>query len=192
MSTASLSACAVVLVAGVCQLQAQRADALDALVVDLPRPARALALARLHAVAQAFDLDRALGCQTLRDARRERAQRLAIGAAEAAVFAQRDHQAAALVLHAQRLDQHRARLEPEFVQPRRLLAARAVERDRLALEVQRAQRAALDRRDPQAHGAAPLLAATRSSPRSSMTTSKRAGVQQRKPAVGHQAQQPQL
>src|SRR5580692_6431194 len=47
----------VVEVARVRQLQAQRADPLDALVVDLPRPAGALVLARLHAEAQPFDLN---------------------------------------------------------------------------------------------------------------------------------------
>ena len=73
----------VVDVTRVGELQAQRADPLDALVVDLTRPAGALALARLHAVAQAFDLDRALGGQTLRDARGERGQRLPVGLSEA-------------------------------------------------------------------------------------------------------------
>src|SRR4029077_13651242 len=51
----------IVDVAGVRESQAQRPHALDALVVDLPRPARALALARLHAVTQPLDLNRALG-----------------------------------------------------------------------------------------------------------------------------------
>ena len=56
----------VVEVAGVREFHTQRAHALDALVVDLPGPAGALALTRLHAVAQAFDLHRALRHQALR------------------------------------------------------------------------------------------------------------------------------
>ena len=162
------------------------------LVVDLPRPARALALARLHAVAQPLDLDRALRRQPLRDARRERAQRLPVGAAEAAVAAQRDHQAAAVALHAQRLDQRGARLEPQFVQPRRLLPARAIQRHRLALAVERAQRAALDRHDPQAHGL--LAAGGRHAQLAALLDhhQQRAGVEQRQAAIGHQPQQPQL
>ena len=119
-------------VARVGQLQPQRAEALDGLVVDLPRPPRALALARLHPVTQALDLDRALRHEPLRDARRECVQRLAVGVAEAAVAAQRDHHAAALTLHAQRLDQNGARLETQFVQPCRLLTTRAIQRHRLA------------------------------------------------------------
>ena len=120
-------ALAVVDVACVGEAQAQRADALDALVVDLPRPASALALARLHPVAQPFDLDRALRRQPLGDARRERAQGLPVGTAEAPVPAQRDRKAAALAVHAEGLDERGARLEPKFVKPRRLLAAGPVQ-----------------------------------------------------------------
>ncbi len=57
------------------------------------------------------------------------------------------------------------------MQPRRLLPARAVQRERLARQVERAERAALHGRDPQPHGRSPLAAATRSSPRSSITIS---------------------
>ena len=64
----------IVNVARVGQSQAQRADALDAFVVDLPRPAGALALAGLHPEAQPFDLHGALGREPLREARGERAR----------------------------------------------------------------------------------------------------------------------
>ena len=163
-----------------------------AFVVDLPRPARTLALARLHPVAQAFDLHRALGGEPLRDARRKGAQGLPVGTAEAAVAAQRDHQSAAVALHAQRLHQRRAGLEAEFVQPRRLLAARTLQRHRFAGEVQRSERAALHRHDPQAHG---VLAAGGRHPQLAPLLDhhqQRARVDQRESAVGHQPQQPQL
>ena len=78
------------------------------------------------------------------------------------------------------------------MQPRRLLPARALQRERLAREVDRAERAALHRHDPQARRA---RAARR---RHAQLTAlldhhqQRGRVQQREPAVGHQAQQPQL
>ena len=182
----------VVQVTGVGELQAQSADALDALVVDLARPACTLALPRLHAVAQTFDLDGALGRQTLGDARREGAQRLPVGLAEASLIAQHDHQAGAVRLHVERLDQHRAGLESEFVQPRRLLAAGAIERHGLALEVQRPERGALHGRDPQPHRR--CAAARRDTQLAALLDhhEQRARVEQRQAAVGHQPQQPQL
>ena len=136
-------------VPGVGELQAQRADSLDALVVDLARPPGALVLARLHAVAQAFDLDGALGCEALRDAGGEGAERVTVGTPERPVGAQRDDEAAALALEVERLDEHGARLEAEFVQPGGLMPARALERERLAGEVDGAELAALHGDDPQ-------------------------------------------
>ena len=182
----------VVEVARVGQLQPQRADALDALVVNLARPAGALALTRLHAVAQSFDLHRALGGEALGDARGERAQRLAVRSAEAAVAAQRDHEPPALAIHPERLDQRRARLQPEFVQPRGLLASWSIEGDRLALEVQGAERAALHGRDPQSHR--PGAAGCRHAQLSALLDDHQQGarVEQREPAIGHEAQKPQL
>ena len=178
-------------VAGVGKAHAQCPDALDRLVVDLARPACALALARLHSVAQAFDLDRALGREPGRDAVCEGVQRLAVGLAERAVTAQRDRQAAALSLHRERLDQHRARLEAEFVQERGLLAPRAIERERLALRVERTQRAALHGRDPQPHGPA---AGARDAQLALLLDQQQhvARVEQGETAVRHQPKQPEL
>ncbi len=179
-------------VARVGELQAQRAESLHGLVVDLPRPARALALTRLHAVAQPLDLDRALRLQALGDARRERAQSLAVGTSEARVPAQRDHETSALTFHAERLDEQRARLDPQFVQQRRVLPAGTIHRHRLALAVERTQRAAFDR-----HNAQPRAALAAGGGNAQLATlldhhQQRARVEQREAAIGHQTQQPQL
>ena len=181
----------VVDIPGVGKLQAQRPDALDALVVDLAGPACPLALARLHAVAQSFDLDRALGHQPDRDALREGRQRLLVRPSEAAVATQRDHQPAAVALHRQRLDQDRPGFEPQFVQESGLGAAGTVERDRLALREQCPQGAPLPRGYPQ-----PYAAAAGGGDAQLVLfldhDYQRARVEQRQTAVGHQAQQPQL
>ena len=98
-----------------------------------------------------------------------------------------------MALHAQRLDEHRARLEAEFVQPCGLLAARAVERDRLAGAVEGAERAALHGRD-RAGARCVLAAGGRDAQLAALLDhdEQRARVEQREPAVGHQPQQPQL
>jgi hypothetical protein len=117
---------------------------------------------------------------------------LVANAFNAAVAAQRDHQAAAVALHAQRLDQRGARLQPQFVQPRRLRPPRAVQRHRLALAVQLAQRAAVDGHDSQAHR---LLAAGGGHAQLAALLDHHqqcACVDQRQATVGHQPQQPQL
>ena len=179
-------------IARVGELQPQRAQSLHGLVVNLPRPARALALACLHAVAQPLDLDRALGLQPLRDACRERAQRLPVGTSEARVPAQRDHEAPALTFHAERLDEQRARLDPQFVQQRGVLSAGTIHCHWLALPVEGAQGAAFDRHDAQSRSA--LAAGGRDAQLAALLDhhQQRAGVEQRQAAIGHQAQQPQL
>ena len=182
----------ILVVAGVGQLQAQGADALDALVVDLPRPACALVLSRLHAVAQAFDLDRPLGREPLGDAGGEGLQGVPVGFLERSLGAERDHQAAAVALELQRLDEHRAGFDPQFVEPGSVVAPGAVECERAALGVDRSERAAAAGDDPQARaggaaggGHAQLLALLDHDDQA-------VGVEQRQPAVGHQPQQPQL
>src|ERR1039458_4342337 len=65
---------AVIQIARVRQLHPDRADALDALIVYLTRPACALVLARLHPVTKPLDLNPALRRHPLSDACRERAQ----------------------------------------------------------------------------------------------------------------------
>ena len=113
-----------------------------------------------------LDLDRALGRDPLDDARRNAfsASRRGRGTA---VATQRDHQAAAVasILSG---STSAARASTQFVQPRRLVP-RGRSSDRLSLRAARRARA-LRRHDSQAHVSSPLVAATRSSPRSSITT----------------------
>ena len=160
--------------------------------MDLSRPTCALALTRLHAKAQPLDLDGALGHEPLRDAGCEGAERTPIRVAEASVLARGDHQSAALTLEAERLDQHRTCFEPEFVQPGRFLAAGPLQRKRLACHVERPKRTALHRQYAHAH-----RHATAGGGDTQLTAlldhhQQRRGVEQRKAAIGHQAQQPQL
>ena len=137
--------CLVAEIARVGQPQTQSTKALDGFVMDLPGPACALTLARLHAKTQSLDLDRALGHEPLCDAGRESVERAPVGVAEATVLAGGDHQPAALALQAEGLDQHRPSFEPELVQPGRFLAAGPIQRKRLAGHVKGAKRAALHR-----------------------------------------------
>jgi hypothetical protein len=182
----------VVEIAGIGELQPQGTDALDAFVVDLPRPARALALAGLHPVAKPLDLDRALGGEPLRDARRKGLQCLPVGTAKAASAAQGDDQSAALALHAQRLHQRRTGLEAEFVQPGRLLPAGAIERECVAGEVDVAECASLHRGDAQARRGGAARGGHAQLATLLDHDEQRAGVKQCEAAIGHQAQQPQL
>ena len=97
-----------------------------------------------------------------------------------------------MCLHAQRVRHHRARLEPQFVEPGGIASAWAVERDGLARLVEGAERAALHRHDPHAHA---VLAARRRHPQLAALLDhdeQRARVEQREPAIRHQPQQPQL
>ena len=178
-------------IARVGQLHAQRAHALGALVVDLARPAGPLALACLHPVTQALYLHRADFVQLPADARDEGAEFIALLAAEVAVAAQRDHEAAPLGLQAERLHQGGPRLEPQFVQPRRFLASGPAEGERLAGAVERAQGALLHPGGAQAHllvpaaGEAQLVLVLDGD-------QHRSRFQEPEPPIGHQAQQREL
>ena len=96
--------------------------------MDLARPARTLALARFVAVPQASQLGRADLLEPPREVGREGAHVGAPPVGEGFV-AQRDDQPRRPAFDHKRLDQCRARLEPQLVQPRRILAAGRIERE---------------------------------------------------------------
>ena len=97
-----------------------------------------------------------------------------------------------MALHRERLDQRRAGLQAELVQPSRLLAPRSLHGERLARAVQGSKGGSLYGGYAQA---SLLLPPAR--PDAQLTAlldqdHDRTAVEQREPAIGHQAQQPQL
>ena len=98
-----------------------------------------------------------------------------------------------MAVHAERLDEHRARLDPEFVQPGGLGSARAVERDGLARRG-RAPRARCPATGMIRTRTLRLAAGGRHAQLAALLDhdEQRARIEQREPAVGHQPQQPQL
>ena len=129
-------------VAGVGELHAQHSEALDGLVVELPRPAFALTLARLRAIAQPCDLGVALRHQLPGEAGAVGAKRGEVLLAEATILAQGDdHPARDLVDH-ERLHERALGFETELAEPRRLVRQGPLERHRLPRAIERAERAA--------------------------------------------------
>ena len=182
----------IALVARVGERETQRADPLDAFVVDLARPACALALTRLVAVAQTPELGRADLLEPPREVGREGSHVGAAPVGEAAVAAQRDDQPGRPVLDDERLDQRRSRLETQLVQPRRILAARRIERERLAGTIEAAKGAPRDGHDVQTRFARAFGGDHAQLGLLLERDQERVGLEQPLPADGREADQPDL